>query len=90
MVDDNVYAADSSTDAAERGLLQWYTGLVLGAGGGAAIRDIAETAFLNACGAGTAPTQWDALAPVWLASIDQARPLNNNEIAQVINGEDDK
>ncbi len=89
LVDDNVYAADPSTDAAERGLLQWYTGLVLGAGGGAAIRDIAETAFLNACGAGTAPTQWDALAPVWLASIDQARPLNDDEIARVINGEDD-
>ena len=89
LVDDNVYAADPSTDAAERGLLQWYTGLVLGAGGGAAIRDIAETAFLNACGSGTAPTQWDALAPVWLASIDQARPLNDDEIARVINGEDD-
>ena len=89
LVDDNVYAADPSTDAAERGLLQWYTGLVLGAGGGAAIRDIAETAFLNACGAGTALTQWDALAPVWLASIDQARPLNDDEIARVINGEDD-
>ena len=45
--------------------------------------------FLNACDAGTAPAQWDTLAPVWLEIIDQARPLNDDEIVRVINGEDD-
>lgn len=90
LVDDNVRAADPSSDADEQRLLHWYADLVLGAGGGgAAIRDIAETAFLNACGAGTATPQWDALAPAWPASIDQARPLDDDEIARVINGEDD-
>ena len=90
LVDNNVRAAAPPTDATEQGLLQWYTDLVLGAGGGgAAIRDSAETAFLNACDAGTAPAQWDALAPVWLASINRARPLGDDEIARVLGGEDD-
>lgn len=90
LVDDSVRAATPPTDAAEQGLLQWYADLVLGAGGGgAAIRDGAETAFLKACDAGTAPAQWDALAPVWLASIDRVRPLSDDEIARVLGGEDD-
>ena len=90
LVDDSVRAATPPTDAAEQGLLQWYADLVLGAGGGGtAIRDGAETAFLKACDAGTAPAQWDALAPVWLASIDRVRPLSDDEIARVLGGEDD-
>ena len=90
LVDDSVRAATPPTDAAEQGLLQWYADLVLGAGGGgAAIRDGAETAFLKACDAGTAPAQWDALAPVWLASIDRVRPLSDDEIARVLGGEGD-
>ena len=90
LVDNNVRAAAPSTDGTEQGLLQWYTDLVLGGGGGgAAIRNSAETAFLNACGAAAAPPQWDALAPAWLASIDQARPLSDDEIVRVLNGEDD-
>ena len=90
LVDDSVRAATPPTDAAEQGLLQWYADLVLGSGGGgAAIRDGAETAFLKACDAGTAPAQWDALAPVWLASIDRVRPLSDDEIARVLGGEDD-
>lgn len=91
LVDDSVRAATPPTDAAEQGLLHWYADLVLGAGGGgAAIRDGAETAFLKACDAGTAPAQWDALAPVWLASIDRVRPLSDDEIARVLGGEDDR
>ena len=90
LVDNNVRAAAPSTDGTEQGLLQWYTDLVLGGGGGgAAIRNSAETAFLNACGAAAAPPQWDALAPAWLASIDQARPLSDDEIVRVLNGEND-
>ena len=89
LIDDNVRAAAPSNDADEQGLLHWYTDLVLGGGEGAATRNRAETAFLNACDAGTAPAQWDTLAPVWLEIIDQARPLNDDEIVRVINGEDD-
>lgn len=89
LIDDNVRAAAPSNDADEQELLHWYTDLVLGGGEGAATRNRAETAFLNACDAGTAPVQWDTLAPVWLEIIDQARPLNDDEIVRVINGEDD-
>ena len=89
LIDDNVRAAAPSNDADEQGLLHWYTDLVLGSGEDAATRDRAETAFLNTCNARTAPPQWDALAPVWLESIDQARPLNDEEIVRVINDEDD-
>ena len=88
LIDDNVRAAAPSNDADEQRLLHWYTDLVLG-GEGAATRNRAETVFLNTCNAETAPPQWDVLAPVWLESIDQARPLNDEEIARVINGEGD-
>lgn len=88
LIDDNVRAAAPSNDADEQRLLHWYTDLVLG-GEGAATRNRAETAFLNTCNARTAPPQWDALAPVWLESINQVRPLSDEEIVRVINGEDD-
>ena len=89
LIDDNVRAAAPSNDADEQRLLHWYTDLVLG-GEGAATRNRAETAFLNTCNARTAPPQWDALAPVWLESINQVRPLSDEEIVRVINGEDDR
>ena len=88
LIDDNVRAAAPSNDADEQRLLHWYTDLVLG-GEGVATRNRAETAFLNTCNARTAPPQWDALAPVWLESINQVRPLSDEEIVRVINGEDD-
>ena len=88
LIDDNVRAAAPSNDADEQRLLHWYTDLVLG-GEGAATQNRAETVFLNTCNAETAPLQWDVLAPVWLESIDQARPLNDEEIVRVINGEGD-
>ena len=88
LIDDNVRAAAPSNDADEQRLLHWYTDLVLG-GEGVATRKRAETAFLNTCNARTAPPQWDALAPVWLESINQVRPLSDEEIVRVINGEDD-